>query len=36
LNEFDLSTEGLAPGRYTITVFGSKFSPHSVDVTLTP
>jgi hypothetical protein len=36
LNEFDLSTEGLAPGPYTITVFGSKFSPHSVDVTLLP
>jgi hypothetical protein len=36
LNEFDLSTEELAPGPYTITVFGSKFSPHSVDVTLLP
>jgi len=35
VNEFDLSTEGLAPGSYTITVFGSKFSPHSVDITLT-
>jgi len=36
VNEFDLSTEGLAPGSYTITVFSSKFSPRSVDVTLTP
>jgi hypothetical protein len=36
VNEFDLSTEGLAPGRYRITVFGSKFSPMSVDVTLLP
>jgi hypothetical protein len=36
VNEFDLSTEGLAPGTYTITVFGSKFSPQSVDVTLVP
>ena len=36
LNEFDLSTEGLQPGTYTITVFSSKFSPQSRDVTLTP
>ena len=36
VNEFDLSTEGLAPGFYTITVFGSKFSPQSVDITLIP
>ncbi len=34
LNEFDLSTEGLAPGTYTITVFGSKFSPTSRDIML--
>jgi hypothetical protein len=36
LNEFDLSTEGLGPGTYTITVFGSKFPPQSRDVTLLP
>ena len=36
VNEFDLSTEGLQPGTYTITVFSSKFSPQSRDVTLTP
>ena len=36
LNEFDLSTEGLAPGTYTITVFGSKFTPQSRHVTLLP
>jgi hypothetical protein len=36
VNEFDLSTEGLAPGTYTITVFGSKFPPQSRDVTLLP
>jgi hypothetical protein len=35
VNEFDLSTEGLAPGSYTITVFSRKFSPQSVDITLT-
>jgi hypothetical protein len=35
VNEFDLSTEGLAPGKYTITVFSSKFSPQSRDITLT-
>jgi hypothetical protein len=34
VNEFDLSTEGLQPGTYTITVFSSKFSPQSRDVTL--
>jgi hypothetical protein len=34
-NEFDLSTEGLAPGTYTITVFSSKFSPQSRNFTLT-
>lgn len=36
LNGFDLSTEGLKPGSYTITVISSKFSPQSRDVTLTP
>jgi hypothetical protein len=36
LNEFDLSTEGLAPGNYTITVRSSKASPHSISFTLTP
>jgi len=29
LNEYDISTEGLADGRYTVTVFSSKFSPQS-------
>jgi hypothetical protein len=36
LNEFDLSTVGLAPGKYTITLFSSKFSPQSVDITINP
>jgi hypothetical protein len=36
VNESDLSTEGLAPGPYTITVWGSKFSPQTVHITLTP
>lgn len=36
LNEFDLSTEGLQPGPYTITVFSSKFSPQSRDIILIP
>ena len=36
LNEFDLSTVGLAPGNYTITVFSGKISPHSVSFTLAP
>jgi len=36
VNEFDLSTEGLQPGSYRITVFSSKFSPQSRDITLTP
>jgi hypothetical protein len=36
VNELDLSTEGLAPGCYTITVFSDEFSPHSVNITLTP
>jgi hypothetical protein len=35
-NEFDLSTEGLQPGTYTITVISSKFSPQSRDITLAP
>lgn len=35
INEFDLSTVGLLPGPYTITVRGSKFSPKSVHITLT-
>ena len=34
LNEFDLSTVGLGPGNYTITVFSSKSSPHIVDIVL--
>jgi hypothetical protein len=34
LNEFDLSTEGLPPGSYTITVFSSKFSPQTRHFTL--
>jgi hypothetical protein len=36
VNEFDLSTQGLAPGTYTITVFGSMFSPQSVNIILVP
>jgi hypothetical protein len=36
VNEFDLSTKGLTPGTYTITVFSSKFSPQSVDIILAP
>jgi hypothetical protein len=32
VNEFDLSTHRLLPGRYTITIWGSKFSPQSVDI----
>jgi hypothetical protein len=37
LNEFDLSTVGLAPGNYTITVRSSKFSPpQSVSFVLAP
>jgi len=35
LNEFDLSTVGLAPGKYTITLFSSKFSPQSIDIMIT-
>jgi len=33
-NEFDVSTHRLLPGQYTITIFGSKFSPQSVDINL--
>jgi len=33
-NERDLSTKGLAPGSYTITVFSDEFSPQSVRITL--
>jgi hypothetical protein len=36
VNEFDLSTVGLAPGNYTITVFSSKVSPQSVSFVLAP
>jgi len=36
LNEFDLSTVGLTPGNYTINLFSSKFSPQTVDITITP
>jgi hypothetical protein len=36
VNELDLSTEGLAPGQYTITVFSDEFSPHSVYFILIP
>ena len=36
VNEFDLSTEGLQPGTYTITVFSSKFSPQNRQINLTP
>jgi hypothetical protein len=34
LNEFDLSTEGLPPGAYRITVISSKFSPQTRHFTL--
>jgi hypothetical protein len=34
VNERDLSTKGLAPGSYTITVFSDEFSPQSVNITL--
>jgi hypothetical protein len=34
VNEFDLSTVGLAPGSYTITVISSKISPQDVSFTL--
>lgn len=36
VNEFDLSTHKLLPGRYTITVFGANFSPQSVDIIVIP
>jgi hypothetical protein len=36
VNELDLNTHRLTPGRYTITIFGSKFSPQSVDINLVP
>jgi len=36
LNEFDLSTVGLAPGNYTITVFSGKISPQTFSFTLAP
>ena len=36
VNEFDLSTVGLAPGSYTITVISSKISPQDVSFTLNP
>jgi hypothetical protein len=36
VNEFDLSTVGLAPGNYTITLISSKFSPQSVPFVLNP
>jgi hypothetical protein len=32
VNEVDLSTHRLAPGKYTITIRSSKFSPRSVDI----
>jgi len=34
LNEYDISTEGLADGRYIATVFSSKFSPQSTNFCL--
>jgi hypothetical protein len=33
-NEFDVSTHRLLPGQYTITIYGSTFSPQSVDINL--
>jgi hypothetical protein len=36
LNEFDLSTEGLTPGHYTITLRSTKFSAQNVDIVITP
>jgi len=34
LNAYDISTEGLADGRYNVTVFSSKFSPQSTNFCL--
>jgi len=36
INEFDLSTVGLAPGHYTITLRSTKFSVRSVDIIIAP
>ena len=36
LNEFDLSTVGLVPGHYTITLRSTKFSVQSVDIIIAP
>jgi hypothetical protein len=36
VNELDLSTVGLPPGNYTLTVFSQKASPQSVSFTLLP
>jgi hypothetical protein len=36
LNEFDLSTVGLAPGFYTITLRSTRFGAQSVDIQITP
>jgi hypothetical protein len=36
VNERELDTEGLAPGKYTITVFSDEFPPHSVSFFLAP
>jgi|ERR1700675_37167 len=36
VNEFDLSTVGIAPGNYTITLVSSKFPPQSISFTLAP
>jgi len=34
VNERDLSTKGLEPGSYTITVYSDEFSPQNVNITL--
>jgi uncharacterized protein YkuJ len=36
VNEFDLSTKGLAPGNYQVTVRSSKTPPQKLSFTLTP